>query len=158
MDLYVVNCSAGALPLYVEVYDASIELRPQMTEGAANARGPFTLKADANETQFVGRFAAATSSSLGFAVFLFLQQRGGASFERINVPAATKKAIVKFDGSTRHVQVYKDCELPREPAWMKWIWLSVVALVIVGGAAFVIYKCVATAKSRALSAAAAAAF
>lgn len=147
MELYVVNCSAAAVPLYVEVYDASIELRPQMTEGAANARGPFTRKADADETQLVGRFAA--TSNLGFAVFLFLQQRSGASFERINVPAATKKAIVKFDGSTRHVQVYKDCDLPREPSWMKWVWLSVVALVIVGGAAFVIYKCVSTAKSRA---------
>ena len=106
-----------------------------MIEGAANARGPYKWTRPDDE-QHVGTF----QSSGDYAVFLFPAQRNEASFERLTIPASTQRAVIRFDGSHDHVELFKDASPSRAPKWMQWVYLAMAAAVILGAAAFIIYK------------------
>lgn len=146
LALYVVNSSSGA-PLFVDVLDANKELRPQIQEGAANAKGPYSwTKPD--EEQLVGYFDnGGGGGDLGHAVFLYPAQRGEASFERINIPAGTARAVIYFDGSREHVKLTLG-DSKRAPRIMQWVYLAASALVVAGLVAFVLYKSFASKRER----------
>jgi hypothetical protein len=145
LSLFVVNSSNGQ-SLYLDVHLADQELRPQMPEGAAAAKGPYT-STKPDEEQLVGYFDECDPNGLGYAVFLFAQKHASPSFERLNIPAQTKRAVIHFDGSREHVRLYKD-KAASQPRWMRWVYLVLALLVVACFVALVAYKSFARKKQR----------
>jgi len=156
LDLFVVN-NSNDQEVWIQVVDASHETRPCMIEGAGNAKGPFRQKDQSQQQQqHVGRYAVAVEdvadvgdaddklSVGGYAVYLFTQQHGVASFDRVTFPPSQQQAVVTVEGPGLAIRVARvDAKKPLStPLWASWVYIGIVAACVLGGVAFIIFKCV----------------